>query len=861
MSDKKRVKIRVRRGWIAYPGTPIQQGYGEGLEHGYLLWTLRSKNDHDVSFRELPNNRPYVTIDWKGDPDLTLAGLRLKPGSRIRVKSQGDMSLVDSQRLSLRLKEFEPCEVVFKDDLPSKTDFVVAFDGGKKLHREDLRHVGNLVELIREFHGEAAEDVDWKALSDLVAGYLSTSHLADDTLRNVRWSLKRVEFDNTFGFGEGNVVDISKMNGVVGILGQNTAGKSSFVGTILYGLFNATDRGSLKNLHVINTRKDFCRVKSFIDVDGVEYQVERQSTKVMSKKGAHAPTHLNVFRKEIDGSLTDLVGEDRKDTERVVRRLIGTVDDYSLTSMSPQGSIAQFIDQGSSRRLVYLSRFLDLDVFGKTYDLANRDANAIRSQLKSYASIDDTKIPSLLAEHDEMTKKLVDLKARKVTLGADIADVQARLIAFKSTSLVTRAHVTAQATVLNGTKDILVRLDDQSRVLFEEHGDLLIRSRKAKEFLDTQSIETWRRKHTNITNVERQIEAQRAQRKIEAAALKSLERSLQILDDVPCGDSFPTCKFIKDAHVAKPTISEKRASLASIDELIKTLEVSLSEMEDASTVESSIKKIEKVQSTLASYTEDITKKQAKIELIEHQKVDAREKIQRAQEKLDELTRAHERSDEERVINDTTLLKTLQTELKSVEDDIISLVSRSGKTQSTLERLESDIQERDKLNDRLRLLELISVAFARKGLPQRLLDERLPRINEEIAKILMNVVGFTVEMAIDPDSEDLEIYLNYGDSRRIIELGSGMEKMISSLAIRVALTNVSSLPRSDVLVIDEGFGVLDDEGVEACSRLLKSLNHYFRLVMFVTHVAGLKDVADYVISIARQEKDSKVVYVP
>ena len=46
----------------------------------------------------------------------------------------------------------------------------------------------------------------------------------------------------------------------------------------------------------------------------------------------------------------------------------------------------------------------------------------------------------------------------------------------------------------------------------------------------------------------------------------------------------------------------------------------------------------------------------------------------------------------------------------------------------------------------------------------------------------------------------------------LELTSGMEKFISSLAIRVALINVSNLPRPNFLAIDEGFGTLDSENL-------------------------------------------------
>jgi DNA repair exonuclease SbcCD ATPase subunit len=87
----------------------------------------------------------------------------------------------------------------------------------------------------------------------------------------------------------------------------------------------------------------------------------------------------------------------------------------------------------------------------------------------------------------------------------------------------------------------------------------------------------------------------------------------------------------------------------------------------------------------------------------------------------------------------------------------------------------------------------------------------------------------------------------------------MEKMISSIAIRVALINVSSLPKTDMFIIDEGFGALDDAGVESCNRLLASLKRYFKTVIVITHVDGVKDAADVVLEITKNEKDSSVRY--
>ena len=133
------------------------------------------------------------------------------------------------------------------------------------------------------------------------------------------------------------------------------------------------------------------------------------------------------------------------------------------------------------------------------------------------------------------------------------------------------------------------------------------------------------------------------------------------------------------------------------------------------------------------------------------------------------------------------------------------------------------------------------------------------INTEIARLLHGIVDFTVQMEKDEELNTTEIYLDYGDSRRILETASGMEKMLSSLAIRVALLNASSLPRPDFIIIDEGFGVLDEEGIVASNRFLVTLKSWFKHVIVITHVDAVKEIADQVIEITRRGKDSFVEF--
>ena len=84
-------------------------------------------------------------------------------------------------------------------------------------------------------------------------------------------------------------------------------------------------------------------------------------------------------------------------------------------------------------------------------------------------------------------------------------------------------------------------------------------------------------------------------------------------------------------------------------------------------------------------------------------------------------------------------------------------------------------------------------------------------------------------------------------------------MITSIAIRVALINLSSLPKSNIFIIDEGFGALDDSNIESCSRLLTSLKKYSKTILIISHVDSIKDIVDKNIEITRKGNDSYVYY--
>jgi DNA repair exonuclease SbcCD ATPase subunit len=113
----------------------------------------------------------------------------------------------------------------------------------------------------------------------------------------------------------------------------------------------------------------------------------------------------------------------------------------------------------------------------------------------------------------------------------------------------------------------------------------------------------------------------------------------------------------------------------------------------------------------------------------------------------------------------------------------------------------------------------------------LIEKALPQIEAEINNILSQIVEFAVTLSTD--GKNINAHIVYDeDNFWPIELVSGMERFISSLAIRTSLINISSLPRPNFLAIDEGFGVLDSDkliSIYSLFNYLKIINNFDALL--------------------------------
>ena len=201
--------------------------------------------------------------------------------------------------------------------------------------------------------------------------------------------------------------------------------------------------------------------------------------------------------------------------------------------------------------------------------------------------------------------------------------------------------------------------------------------------------------------------------------------------------------------------------------------------------------------------------------------------------------------------------TLKHELNTVNSKCQLCYSDIKVCKTNIRNINSHIKKAHELEVRLKAYEYYLDAIKRDGIPYEIISDTLPYIQEEVNNILSQVVDF--ELVFDVDGKNILTYIKYGDNSWSLDMTSGMEKFISSLAIRVALINVSNLPRPTFLAIDEGFGNLDTNNINSISMLFDYLKTEFDFILIISHIDIMKDMVDDIIEISKQNNLSNVIY--
>ena len=864
LGDIHRCQFLNDKKTIAYCGSSIQQNYGEDPKKGFLFWDIRNRDDFDVEFHEIPHSKPFITIDWQGSIKNTLIQSAKYPnGARFRIKSDQIITQTTTKQIQNELITFKDAvEVVFK----TETSFNAAeiqTKSGDLFTKENLRENSTHKKLIRDYYSNLKNNKQrLDRFDELIDRYLSQISSQDESLRNVRWQIDSFRFDNTFAYGEGNIINFDNLPGITGIFGKNAKGKSSIIGALVYGLFNTTDRGPIKNVHIINSRKNMCETSINFSMNGKNLCLKRKTIKKQTKKGdVYGTTSLSLLEVDESGNpVTDLSGEQRRDTEKIVRDIIGTPEDFLMTSLASQGQMNTFIRERATARKMILTNFLDLNVFEKIYDLAKDESQELRAKSKVMPLVDwDAEIDDchmITSENKQMMKDIQeDIKNKRNKLEKLNVEIAVSGII----ESVTQKEIDEQNSIVEKNRknlEALIRKKEScDRSIHEEREKIL----KIKRVKNDFPIDVLKEQIKFQRNLEKSLLTLKHEHQNQETLLESQLESIRKLEEVPCGDVYPTCKFIKQSHLDKGQIEDQKKTVKILSENFAEMRQSLDAV-ISENLENKIQKYDKLVEKESGLSVSISQLEIKINNFLNEVKYARRDAEESEELVRDM---HERIIDDDTSSDVRLrnsVLSLRKDIKDLERNRLIVADRVSRSNVEINRLRKERQEFSQIKKDLKIYDMFMQAMSKKGIPLQIMTSQLPLINGEIAKILHGVTGFTVELEADPESNAMDIYINYGDSRRIVELASGMEKMMASLAIRVALINVSSLPKTNMLIIDEGFGALDETNIEACSRLLQSLKKWFRNIIVISHVDAIKDAVDNSLDIIKKEKNARVIHV-
>ena len=851
-------QILDKQGKIRYAGSTVQQNFGETDDKGYLVWDVEDKNNFTCKHQVLLNPKPFITVELTPKGKIP-KNSNITNGCRLRLATNNNLPLnIMRKAIDVAKTKYKPESITFLNRASgnSSVDHMT-----HTLMKEDLRDIAVQEEFINEYLKDyEADDQTLNKVYELNRKYNATAEESEEITRNVNWNLKKFSWDNLFNYGEGNSIDFSKLNGVVGVFGKNFSGKSSIVDGLLYTMYNSTSKNERKNLNVINQNKQLCSAFVEISVGDDTYSIYRESEKYLKKlKGEETLeaktkaefTKQNLITQEVEV----LNGITRNDTDRNIKKVLGTLEDFLMTSMSSQMGSLSFINEGSTKRKEILAKFLDLDIFEKKFKLAKDDAADLRGALKSLEGKEyDEDIKTARGLLEENSQRTQDQEKACSEYRDRIENLRGQI------ELLTKKIESIPANIINIVK-IMAEKESKSNLLHKVVDDIskkkdlhkqkLDHYQKIIQFLDNFDVDELESKKGLITEKEKELDEIISEINIEKREQEGIEKKVALLSEVPCGSEFSDCKFIRDAYKHKKLLPENKKKITvlnnnktKIEEHIVTLQPDI--------VENHLEKHNKVVEKKNDLSNEASRLELDIEKSKSKKTNLENQIKNLEGEINEYEQNREVIENLGILSEekrkaTEGIKREKEDYEECRNEILELYKQHGSLEQKLNNLVEQHADLEDLRVKYTAYDLFMRCMHSNGISYDIIKKRLPIINDEVSKVLANVVEF--EIFFENDGNKLDIFIKHPKHEpRPIEMGSGAEQTIAAMAIRLALLSVSSLPKSNLFILDEPATALDAENMEGFVRIVDMVKNYYQVVLLISHVDSLKDIADTTIEI-------------
>jgi DNA repair exonuclease SbcCD ATPase subunit len=367
-----------------------------------------------------------------------------------------------------------------------------------------------------------------------------------------------------------------------------------------------------------------------------------------------------------------------------------------------------------------------------------------------------------------------------------------------------------------------------------------------------------------LSNLETDITKLNRDSKLQQGIINAKQEKINHLES---HEYDPACKycvsnvFVQNAIEAKNTIDQDREVLADLNAQITDIDDACDALGIYRIQESTFNKLKAEIDKSQNILERLELKLQILESDLQTKESELETCLERQESFEKNVTAIEHN--EKVDISIATCKTDITDctdkIKSIQESIKSMYGAIEVAKTQKATAMSNLESYQQLEIEYKAYEYYLDSVKRDGVPYEIVAKAVPKIEAEINNVLNQIVDFN--MVMSTDGKNINGYIIYDeDNYWPLELTSGMERFISSLAIRIALINVSALPRPNFIAIDEGWGSLDQEHIASVVNLFDYFRTKFDFSIIISHVDSMRDMVDNLIEVNKINGYSQINHV-
>ena len=658
-----------------------------------------------------------------------------------------------------------------------------------------------------------------------------------------KWYIRNIEFSNFLSYGENQKLDFDKLNGIVVVESDppNFGGKTVLtVDLLMFLFFNETTKTS-KAEEIFNrfSNKDVVSVKGEITIDGEDYIIVRKIERKLSKKGEwNVKTELDFFKKLADGSLLNFTGEQRRETEAFIKESIGTKEDFLMTILTTGSNLEELLESKPTARGQVLSRFMGLEFLKRKEEVAKEIYSEFtKSKISNIYSSE-----SLKTDNEGYENRITDLNGEIGTFNDDLSNTDQAILKGKEyrDDMLKKKHsnIDKEISLLNPEKT----KQTINEISLEKSGYV----GKMNEIKVVEPSEFYHEdKHDEVKEQYNDVYKESVQIDTEITSINKLKSSVE------GGIKCEHCGIeLMNAAITNAKIAELDGYNQQKDEKTKLMtELSIKEQGFVQ-LKKEFDEYEKNKLIKEKYEVSIESCDLKVESLK----DKLKRWEEVQDKIKEndsidamLIKADLRLDElegkKKTLN--TNISNNQFMIKNLNDKIVNNENMIVKIK------EEEAKEK--------IYKIYLDAYGKNGVTKIIMKTMMPIINSELQRLMEDSCYFKLEIRINDKNEVEFMMIDNGTGiDKLMTSGSGYEKTIASLALRSVLTKICTLPKPNLVVMDEVFGKISNENLEMVSEFFIKIKEYFEKVFVITHNPMVSQWADNTVKITKENNISKLL---